>query len=119
MSLVERLLKQATDRSQIADPERRAKPRLREEFRGTVERVDGNGQALQQDCLIQNISASGLYLRGDEKFVQDDQIKVVVELFIEGQTGSTVETLGRVVRIESQPDGKHGMAVEINRHRFL
>lgn len=119
MSLVERLLREGTQHSQIADPERRNKPRLYEEFRGTVERIDNDGQPLPQDCLIQNMSASGLYLHGEGKFVQDDQIKVIVELFIEGQTGSTVETVGRVLRVEAQPNGNQGLAMEFSQHRFL
>ena len=119
MNPVERILEKATAKHfRIADPERRTKPRLHEDFRGTVE-VDSVGQPVQQDCVIENISASGLYIRGEGNFVRDAQLKVVVQLFIEGQTGSTVETVGRVVRVEPWPDGGQGVALEISRHRFL
>ena len=120
MSLAERLLGQdGIHHPQTVESERRLKPRLNEEFRGSVQGIDGAELPLARDCIIQNISASGLYLRGRGDFLPEQTLKVVVQLFIEGQSGSTVETTGRVVRIEPGPDGNHGLAMVINRFKFL
>lgn len=101
------------------DGERRSKPRIAEKFAAKAQGFDVNDKQFNVTCTVENISASGVYLKCEEAVVPGSELKVQVHFFIEGETGSTIEARGPVVRIDTLSDGSHGLAVAISQHKFL
>jgi len=99
--------------------ERRLKSRICGTFPAELSAVGINGQPARATCLVENMSATGLYGRSELQTAVGTELEVIVHLFVEGETGSTVETKGRVVRAEQLRDGSHGFAMVISRHKFL
>lgn len=99
--------------------ERRSKPRIAEQFAGNARGIDVNSKQFSVPCTVENISASGVYLKCEEAVRPGSELKVQVHFFIEGETGSTIEARGPVVRIDTLSDGSHGLAVAISQHKFL
>ena len=99
--------------------ERRLKSRIRGTFPAEFGAVGINGQPASANCFVENLSATGLYGRSEHQMSVGTELEVIVHLFVEGETGSTVETKGTVVRAEQLRDGSHGFAMVISRHKFL
>ena len=99
--------------------ERRSKPRIVEKFAANARGIDVNGKQFSVSCTVENISASGVFLRCEEDVVPGSEVKLQVHFFVAGETGSTIEAFGTVVRIEPLRDGSLGLAIEISQHKFL
>ena len=99
--------------------ERRSKPRIAERFSAKARGVDVHGNQFSVPCTVENISASGVYLKCGQDVVPGSELKVHVHLFIQGETGSTIEARGPIVRIDTLSDGSQGLAIEISQHKFL
>jgi hypothetical protein len=99
--------------------ERRSKPRISEKFAARAKGVDVNGKQFSVPCTVENISASGVYLKCEEALIPGSELKLQVHFFVEGDTGSTIEARGPIVRIDTLSDGSHGMAILISHHKFL
>lgn len=110
---------QAVLESADAIAERRSKPRINEAFPARLKGVAIDGAEVSGPGIVDNMSAGGLYLRGGHQLRLNSEIEVVVHLFVEEETGSTVETKGTVIRVDSLADGTHGMAMTIRQHKFL
>jgi PilZ domain-containing protein len=103
-------------------PERRGKPRIREAFPVKVMGKDLNGQIIEADILLENLSASGLYLIMKQKVAYGARLTLIVQFFYsnEGQKSvARVSARGVVVRVEPRPNGTEGLAVAFKSHRFL
>jgi c-di-GMP-binding flagellar brake protein YcgR len=102
--------------------ERRRKPRIDIPFPAKVQGVDASGESFEMDSVLDNFSASGLYLRMPRSLDQGAELRVVVQLptaSVDKAGASQIETRGVVLRAEPQPDGACGMAVGFTQHRFL
>lgn len=99
--------------------ERRSKPRIVERFAAKARGVDVNGKQFSVNCTVENISASGVYLKCEEDVEAGSELKLQVHFFVEGETGSTIEARGPVVRIDTLSDGSHGIALRIGQHKFI
>jgi PilZ domain len=98
--------------------ERRGKPRLYEAFPAKVRGSD----AFEVDVLLENLSASGLYLFLPWNVEQGAVLSVTIRLSsAESWVGSAarVRTHGVVVRVEPRADGYYGLAVAFHYHRSL
>jgi hypothetical protein len=104
---------------QAQDCERRRKPRLKEPFPARVWGVDSGDLPFNVDCVIDNISSTGLYLRAPTLVDTGSEVRLVVHLLNGPSTGVTASLQGRILRSESQADGRHGLAIAIEKHRFL
>lgn len=103
-------------------PERRSKPRIDIPFPVKVQGVDANGESFEIDSLLDNLSASGLYLRMALTLNQGAELLVLVQLptdSVDEAGASQIETRGVILRAEPQPDGACGMAVRFTNHRFV
>ena len=98
--------------------ERRSKPRLNEPFPARAWGKDAAGQAFEDDCVLDNISSTGLYLRLPRQMKSGAELSVVIK-FLNGRDGATALLLGHVLRDEPQPDGRYGIAMAIKDHHFL
>jgi hypothetical protein len=104
---------------QAHDFERRRKPRLKEPFPARVWGVDSGDLPFNVDCVIKNISSTGLYLSAPTLVDAGSEVRLVVHLLNGPSTGATASLQGRILRSETQADGKHGLAIAIEKHRFL
>jgi hypothetical protein len=100
-----------------ANRERRAKPRLTDSLPARVWGTDSEGEMISLDCQVDNLSASGLFLRMPCQIKLRSQISLVVRLL--NGSGSMAAIKGKVVRDEPHLDGSRGIAVRITQHRFL
>ena len=99
--------------------ERRGKPRVQEHFPARIWGVDSDALPFIIDCVLDNISSTGLYLRVPRQMASGGEVKVLVHLLNGPTTGASAVIYGEIVRDEQQPDGRHGIAVAIKRHKFL
>lgn len=99
--------------------ERRIEPRLAHSFPARVWGVDIDHEAFGLDCVLDDISPSGLYLRVPWRIKSQSQISLVVHLLSGPNDGTTVAIKGRVIRDEPETDGKRGIAVMITEVCFL
>lgn len=107
---------QATFHSRRTVVERRAKPRSSDALPGRVWGVDIDDQPFSFDCLIDNMSASGLYLRLPRRMKFSSAISLVVRLL---NAGMVAAIKGTVIRDEAGSDGHRGVGIRIIEHRFI
>ncbi|PYV83546.1 MAG: hypothetical protein DMG05_25950 [Acidobacteria bacterium] len=98
--------------------ERRNKPRLYESFPIKVRGINRSGLPFETDTLIENLSASGLYMSLREDVTQGSNLFVVIK-FSTVKPGPRVAASGVVLRVEPKPNDYSGVAVAIRRCRFL
>jgi len=99
--------------------ERRTKPRSSNPLPARVWGVDTEGHPFSLDCLLDNISASGLYLRLPRKMNFSSAISIVVRLLQGPREGTSAAIKGTVIRNEWKSDGHTGVGVRIVEHRFI
>lgn len=99
--------------------DRRAKSRIRESFPAKMRGIAAGGETVTGHCVVDNMSATGLYARAQHELSVGSDLELIVQLFVEEETGSTVEATGKIVRVERLRDGSHGFAMVIRRHKFL
>jgi hypothetical protein len=99
--------------------ERRVKPRLKEAFPARVWGIDSRNLPFNVDCVLDNISSTGLYLRMTRPVDVGSEVRLIVHLLQGPSTGATAAIQGKILRSELHADGKHGLAIAISKHRFL
>ena len=106
-------------RPQRAVSERRAKPRSHNALPARVWGVDIDDQPFSFDCHLDNMSASGVYLRMPRRMKFSSAISIVVRLFSGPFEGKSAAIKGTVIRDETWPDGHRGVGIRIIEHRFI
>jgi hypothetical protein len=101
------------------DLERRAKPRVQEQFPARIWGLDSGELPFNFDCVIDNISSTGLYLRLPRQIPPGTVVRLIVHLLNGPTSGASARISGEILRDEPQLDGKHGIAVAIKGHKFL
>ena len=109
----------SNSRRQHAVVERRAKPRSSQTLPARVWGVDIHDQPFSFDCHLDNMSASGLYLRLPRQMKFSSVVSVVVRLLYGPLAGMYAAIKGTVIRDESKPDGHRGVGIRIIEHRFI
>jgi hypothetical protein len=112
----------AENESSTAEPqtfERRRKPRLTEPFPARVSGVNSGDLPFYVDCVLDNISSTGLYLRMPKFVNAGSEVRLIVHLLNAPNQGATAALQGCILRSELQADGKHGLAIAIKNHWFL
>ena len=102
--------------------ERRSALRIELPFPATVRGVDAAGERFKLDSVLDNLSTHGLYVRLPRRVEPGARLLVVVRLSLIPDLevpAATVALRGVVLRSEPQPDGRWGLAVQFDRHRFL
>ena len=99
--------------------ERRGKARIKEPFPARIWGVDSGDLPFNVDCVLDNISSTGLYLRMSKPVNVGRDVRLIVHFVSGPTTGATASIQGQVLRKELQQDGSHGLAVRIDKHRFL
>jgi hypothetical protein len=99
--------------------ERRRKARIKEPFPARIWGVDSGDLPFNVDGVVDNMSSTGLYLRSPRLVDPGSEVRLIVHLLNGPASGVTASIQRRILRSESQADGKHGLAIEISRHKFL
>ncbi len=99
--------------------ERRTNQRIAETFPVRAWAVDADGEPFNVECVLLNMSSTGLFVRMERKMVVGDWIGLVVQLLNGPSSGTPVAINGTVLRDEPLEDGSHGIAIVIREHRFL
>ena len=71
------------------------------------------------DCHLDNISASGLYLRLPRRMKFSSTISLVVRLLNGPVDGMVAAIKGTVMREELESDGHRGIGIRIVEHEFI
>ena len=99
--------------------ERRAKIRISEPFPTTVSGVDCQGEPFQLDCVMENMSSTGLYLKIPWQLDEGSEVTMLVKLSSVPSSGAGASIRGVTLRSEPQADGSWGLAVAINECAFI
>jgi hypothetical protein len=102
--------------------ERRRTLRIPAPCDARVRGVDARGLAFEEDALIDNLSAGGLYLRLGRRVERGERLFIIFRLSAinrERALVTRVAVRGVVMRFEPQPDGSCGVGVALTNHRFL
>jgi PilZ domain len=97
--------------------DRRQKPRFDHPFPARVWGVDAEDEPFSLDCVIDNISACGLYLTIPRKIKTLSEISLAVRVL--NSEGVTAALRGTVIRRDLQSDGRYGVAVSTGTCTFL
>jgi hypothetical protein len=73
-----------------------------------------SGQKLGAYAVLENLSASGFYLRLARPVEHGEKLSVIAQI-----SNAIILLRGTVLRIEPQTDGSYGLAVEIARYRIF
>jgi hypothetical protein len=92
---------------------------LKEPFPARIWGVDSGDLPFNIDCVLENISSTGLYLKMPRPVDIGSEVRLIVHLLSGPSTGATAALQGKILRDEVQADGKHGLAIAIDQHKFL
>jgi len=106
-------------RTRRSPVERRAKPRSNDALPARVWGVDIEDNPFSFDCLVDNISGSGLYLRLPRRMKFSSAISLVVQLLNGPVEGAAAAIKGIVIRDHVGTDGHRGFGIRIVEHRFI
>jgi hypothetical protein len=99
--------------------ERRGKLRISTPFHAMVRGINASGRRFELKTMLDNVSASGAYLRVSERVSQYSKLDFFIELTkSEDAPGPLLEAEGVVLRLEPRPNGFFGLAVVFTRHHF-
>ncbi len=103
----------------VIELERRRALRVDLPFPVTVRGTDALGDHFTSTTVLDNLSACGLYLCLPRPVAPGAKLFLVVRLVPGAELGPGVAMRGMVVRAELLPDGRYGVAVAFDQHRFL
>jgi hypothetical protein len=98
--------------------ERRAKPRVSEPFPTTVSGIDKAGESFRLDCVLDNISSTGLYLKVPRQLEQGSEVRLIVNFSAGSSPGAAAAIRGVALRSDPQADKRWGLAVAITDYTF-
>ena len=99
--------------------ERRAKIRISEPFPTTVSGIDSQGEPFELDCVLENMSSTGLYLKIPRELEQGSEVKMIVKLSSVSSSGAGASIRGVTLRSDPQSDENWGLAVAISECAFI
>jgi hypothetical protein len=101
--------------------DRRIKPRVVCDYPVMIEGYDAVGNKYNDNAMLANLSASGLYMKANRKIENGSTLSVTILLTssLTDKDTPKIATNGIVVRMEPQIDGSCGIAVKFNNYRFL
>jgi hypothetical protein len=90
-----------------------------EPFPARIWGIDSGDLPFNVDCILDNISSTGIYLKLARPVDVGSEVRLIVHLLSGPTTGSTASVQGKILRDELLADGRHGLAIAISKHRFL
>lgn len=102
--------------------ERRGKPRVTCSYPATLRGSGDDGSRYDARAVLSNMSASGMYIFTKRPLRLGARIFIVVRMSTRPLGMANLPQLaarGNVVRVEPRVDGAYGVALKLNRYRFL
>src|SRR5262245_26150132 len=101
--------------------ERRLSPRAATPYPVRVKATDTDGQRFTEETLLENLSGGGSYFRLRHMLSKGEGVSLAVRLSTasDGERSALMAASGIVRRVEQQPDGAYGTAVQFRRRRIL
>ena len=102
--------------------ERRRKPRICQPFPATVQGKAARGERFETNTQLNNLSAGGLYMRLAQCVEPGAKLGAVIQFSTTRTNGvgaPRVAIEGVVLRVELNPNGAYGVALEFTHYRFL
>ncbi len=84
--------------------------------------MDATGDRFEEEVVLDSLSSCGLYLRLRHPISEGARLFIYVKLWLGEDAdvrGPRIALYGDVIHSEGQPDGRCGIAVAFDRHRFL
>ena len=106
-------------RARKTSSERRSKPRSHDVLPARVWGVDIDDQPFSIDCHLDNMSATGLYVRLPRRMRFSSTISLVVRLLNGPVEGMVAAIKGTVMREDLKSDGCGGFGIRIVEHKFI
>ena len=99
----------------------RRQERIYEPFPVMVRGVDATGETFEINTVLDNLSASGLYVRLERRIEPGTKLFAIVHISMSPPEvpAPHVAVRGVVLRVEPLPDDTWGVAVRFTRYRFL
>jgi len=102
--------------------ERRRKPRLQVNCSAVVRSYDGASERIEEDALLDNVSASGLHLQLSHPVERGVRLFVMFSLSNASSDRARAPRIaahGVVLRAEPQPEGTYGLGIKLERYRLI
>lgn len=102
--------------------DRRVKPRMDCAYPVVLRYRQRDGNLVESQATITNISASGMYLRTQHYVPRGQTLFIMARLSSQPSEKASAPNMAatvEVVRVEPKPDGSYGVAVRMQRHRFV
>ena len=99
--------------------ERRAKLRISEPFPTTVSGIDSSGEPFELDCVLENMSSTGIYLKIPRQLEQGSEVTMLVKLSSAPSSGAGAAIRGVALRSDPRADESWGLAVAISDYCFI
>ena len=102
--------------------ERRTKPRIPVAYPALVRGDDTTNDRFQEEALVDNVSAGGLYLRVKHPVTPGSSLFITLRfssLPPKQAQAPCLAALAMVLRADDRQDGTCGLALKFQRHRFL
>lgn len=102
--------------------ERRSKPRVRVDCPALVRRRNGTNAKIEEDAIVENASACGLYLHLSHSIEPGSRLLVLFSLACHSSDKANVPRVavrGVVVRTEPQGEDTVGLGIKIERYRLI
>ena len=99
--------------------ERRVKVRISEPFPTTLLGVDRSGEPFQVDCVLENMSSTGVYLKLPRQLAEGSEVQMVIKLSSAPASGAGAAIKGVALRSDPQADESWGLAVAISECSFI
>ena len=98
--------------------ERRAKPRVAGPFPTSVSGIDKAGEFFELDCVLDNISSTGLYLKTPHQLERGSEVRLIVNFSADPSPAGGAVIRGVALRSDPQADQRWGLAVAISEYGF-
>jgi hypothetical protein len=102
--------------------ERRSSARIEAAYPARLRSVDIDDWPFREETVLQNLSGGGLYLRLKRRVQMGAPVFLAVRLSLVPDweiAALRLAARGIVLRVEPQPDGSYGVAIEFRRRRVL
>jgi PilZ domain len=107
--------------SDFRDRERRANPRTNTAFVVTVRGIDSQGEPMNVDTELDNLSGSGMYVRIPRRVERGARLAVGIRFSEAGMSGRVPRVAARGVALRVEPilDGSFGLAIAFTKTRVF
>ncbi len=108
-------------KNEVTFLDRRRKPRIDCQYMAIVHGCGPHGSKFEESATLANLSSTGLFMFVNYPFKLGEKVFVIVRINTDllKETTPRIAIDGIVTRTEPQADGLTGVAIDIQRYKFL